>query len=623
MVKRVLASEELVPVGRYDCIVVDEAHRGYTLDRDMTEGEIELHDFRDYISAYRQVLDYFDAVRIGLTATPATHTVEIFGRPVFTYSYREAVIDGWLIDSQPPYNFNTQLSKNGIHFEKESSVDVVNVIGEVRQEILDDEMDFEVDAFNRKVLNDNFNHVICTHLAQEYLDPYNGEKTLIFCVSDIHADLVVEKMKEALAEEYPELPDNTVMKITGSIRDPRGAIREYKNEKFPNIAVTVDLLTTGIDVPSISNLVFLRRVRSRILYEQMKGRATRLCPEIDKDFFRIFDAVGLYKVLEKVDSMKPVVQDISLSFEQLLDDLNNEKSYQHSGDTYGEEKTQTHADNVKEQLIVKLQMLIRRSKKIENFPEAQEPLTLLETLTNEKLSCSFESLPQKFKALSPKEVGAFFSNNPNTLRFIDELREGLKLGATEMIISTHEDSFISVERGYGEDAKGGEIVAPEDYLESFNSFIKDNINKISALSVVVTRPRDLTRADLKSLQLELSKNYFSEKHLNTAWKNAKNEEIGATIIGFIRSSALGSPLVPYKERVERALKTIKTSKQWNSKQEKWLELLAKQLIQNIIIDDDALQSSPFKERGGRKNLERVFEDKLYEVLDDFSEYMWA
>ena len=623
MVKRVLASEELVPVGRYDCIVVDEAHRGYTLDRDMTEGEIELHDFRDYVSAYRQVLDYFDAIRIGLTATPATHTVEIFGRPVFTYSYREAVIDGWLIDSKPPYNFHTELSKNGIHFEKESAVDVVNVIGEVRQEILDDEMDFEVDTFNRKVLNDNFNEVICQKLVEDYLDPYSGEKTLIFCVSDIHADLVVEKMKEALAKEFPALPDNTVMKITGSIRDPRGAIREYKNEKFPNIAVTVDLLTTGVDVPTISNLVFLRRVRSRILYEQMKGRATRLCPDIDKDFFRIFDAVGLYKVLEKVDNMKPVVQDVSLSFEQLLDDLNNEKSYQHSGDTYGEEKTQTHAENVKEQLMVKLQMLIRRTKKIEKFPEAQEPLTLLNTLTKENLSCSFETLPQKFKEMNPKDVGAFFANNPNTLRFIDELREGLKLGATEMIISLHEDSFIGVERGYGEDAKGGEMVAPEDYLESFNTFIKENINKISALNVVVTRPRDLSRADLKMLQLELSKNYFSEKHLNTAWKNAKNEEIGATIIGFIRASALGSPLVSYKERVEGALKTIKASKPWNSKQEKWLELLAKQLIQNIIIDDEALQSSPFKERGGRKQLERIFEDRLDEVLDDFSDLMWA
>ena len=623
MVKRVLASEDVVPVGRYDCIIVDEAHRGYTLDREMTEGEIELHNFRDYVSAYRQVLDYFDAVRIGLTATPATHTVEIFGKPVYTYSYREAVIDGWLIDSKPPYNFNTVLSQSGIHFAKDTEVQVVNVIGETRSEILDDEMDFEVDAFNRRVLNDNFNRVICEELVQNYLDPYGEEKTLIFCVSDIHADLVVEKMKEALEKVAPDLPDNAVMKITGSIRDPRGAIREYKNEKFPNIAVTVDLLTTGIDVPAISNLVFLRRVRSRILYEQMKGRATRLCPEIDKDVFRIFDAVGLYKVLEKVDSMKPVVQNVSRSFAQLVDDLNDEKSYEHSGDTYGETSTKTHAQNVKEQLMVKLQMLIRRTKKIAKFPDAQEQLNLLDSMMKENLDCSFSDLPKKFKEMEAKEVGEFFTNNQTSLVFMENLRVSLGIGSSEMVISTHDDSLVSVERGYGEDSKGKEIVEPEDYLESFNSFIKDNLNKISALTVVVSRPRDLTRADLKALKLELSKNYFSENHLNTAWKKAKNEDIAATIIGYIRSAALGSPLVPYVERVEGALQKIKASQEWNRNQERWLERLAKQLRENIIIDDEALESSPFKEQGGRKQLERTFDDKLDKILDDFSAYMWA
>ena len=98
MVQRVLASDETIPIVRYDCIIVDEAHRGYTLDKEMTEGEMELRDFNEYISAYRQVLDYFDAVRIGLTATPATHTVDIFNTPVYTYSYREAVVDGWVSD---------------------------------------------------------------------------------------------------------------------------------------------------------------------------------------------------------------------------------------------------------------------------------------------------------------------------------------------------------------------------------------------------------------------------------------------------------------------------------------------------------------------------------------------
>jgi len=622
MVKRVLASDDMVPIGRYDCIIVDEAHRGYTLDKEMTEGEIELHDFNEYISAYRQVLDYFDATRIGLTATPAKHTVEIFGKPVYTYTYREAVIDGWLVDSEPPYNFDTQLSKNGIHFKKDEAVDVVNMLGETRTELLEDELDFEVEDFNRKVLNEDFNRVICETLARDYLDPMSGEKTLIFCVNDIHADIVVAQMKLALDKYHGDQADKTVMKITGAVRNPRGAILEYKNERLPNIAVTVDLLTTGIDVPPIVNLVFLRRVRSRILYEQMKGRATRLCPEIDKDVFRIFDAVGLYKVLEKVDTMKPIVQQVSTSFTQLIDDLNNEASYQLSGEAYGEAGDKTHAQNVHDQLIAKLQRIVRRTQKIEKFPEAKEPLELLDTLMQEKLSCNFSELPKKLKEMTPQEVGAFFKEHPQILDFMVDLREGLRINANDLLISTHEDELISVNRGFGKDEEGNEIEAPEDYLESFNQFIKENVNKIAALTAVVTRPRDLTREDLKSLRLMLSEHNFSETHLHAAWKEAKNEDIAATIIGYIRSSALGSPLIPFEQRVDNALTRIKASQKWSQNQQRWLDRLAKQLKKNIILDNEAFESSPFRESGGRERIENFFDGKLDTILDDFSTYMW-
>jgi type I restriction enzyme, R subunit len=622
MVKRVLASEDTIPIGQYDCIIVDEAHRGYTLDKEMTEGEMELRDFNEYVSTYRKVLDYFDAVRIGLTATPATHTVDIFGHPVYTYSYREAVIDGWLIDSEPPYSFDTQLSKNGIHFDKKDEVEVVNTIGEARKEILDDEMDFEIDSFNRKVLNEDFNRVICETLAEEHLDPMGDEKTIIFCVSDLHADLVVEQMKKALDKYHGNQPDNAVMKITGSVRDPRGAIREYKNEHLPNIAVTVDLLTTGIDVPEIVNIVFLRRVRSRILYEQMKGRATRLCPDINKDVFRIFDAVGLYKVLEKVDTMRPIVQKVSVPISQLIEDLNNEDSYRLSGEAFGESGSRTHAEEVHDQLIAKFQRFTRRTEKIEEFPDAKETLDLLNILTQEKLTCNFNELPQKLKEIGPKESGSFFKETPEILNYVIDLRDGLKINSTDIVISNHEDGLIATSRGYGIDDEGNEILAPEDYLESFNTFIKENINKISALKAVVTRPRDLTREDLKSLRLMLSENNFNEKNLHTAWKEVKNEDIAATIIGYIRSSSLGSSLIPYTQRVDSALQKIKSSQKWNKNQERWLDRLAKQLKADIILDDEAFTKSPFKEQGGRERIESFFDDKLDEVLDDFSTYMW-
>ena len=126
--KRVLYaadSSEAPPVDQYDLMVIDECHRGYLLDREMSDAELSFRGQDDYISKYRRVLEYFDAVKIGLTATPALHTTEIFGDPIFNYSYREAVIDGYLIDHEPPIRIETALARAGIKFEKDEQLDLL------------------------------------------------------------------------------------------------------------------------------------------------------------------------------------------------------------------------------------------------------------------------------------------------------------------------------------------------------------------------------------------------------------------------------------------------------------------------------------------------------------------
>ncbi|MGL4611064.1 MAG: type I restriction-modification system endonuclease, partial [Trueperaceae bacterium] len=353
MVHRVLYPGDDAPaptVDQYDCIIVDECHRGYLLDRELSETELGFRGFDDYISKYRRVLEYFDAVKIGLTATPALHTTQIFGAPIYTYSYREAVIDGYLIDHEPPIQIQTELSQNGMTWAKGAAVKVYDPKeSQIKLFNTPDELTLEVESFNRKVITESFNKVVCEYLAKE-LDPNGNEKTLIFCVNDTHADLVVKLLKEAFAEQYGSVDDDAVIKITGSADKPLQLIRRYKNERLPTVAVTVDLLTTGIDVPEICNLVFLRRVNSRILFDQMLGRATRLCDEIGKETFRVFDAVQIYEALQAITAMQPVVVNPKLSFSQLIAEL-------------------THVSQEDEKSLVRDQLLAKLQAKKRHFSE--------------------------------------------------------------------------------------------------------------------------------------------------------------------------------------------------------------------------------------------------------------
>jgi type I restriction enzyme, R subunit len=257
------------------------------------------------------------------------------------------VIEGHLIDHEPPIRIETALARAGIVFEKDEQFDLLNTrTGEIDLAHAPDEIRFEVDQFNKRVVTPEFNCVVAEELAK-HIDPTFG-KTLIFAATDAHGDIVVSAIKKAFADKYGEIDDAAVKKITGSVDKVQSLIRSYRNDTNPRIAVTVDLLTTGVDIPSITNLVFLRRVNSRILYEQMIGRATRQCPDIGKEVFRIFDAVDLYPHLQNLTDMKPVVVNPSITFEQLVKELV----------AAGQD---AHRESIREQLAVKLR---RRLKKL-------------------------------------------------------------------------------------------------------------------------------------------------------------------------------------------------------------------------------------------------------------------
>ena len=220
LVKRVLYTDDptqVPPVDQYDLMVVDECHHGYLLDREMSDAEVSFRNQDDYISKYRRVLEHFDAVKIGLTATPALHTVQIFGKPIYKYSYREAVIDGYLIDHEPPVQITTALSKGGIKFAKGEEIELIDPnTGTIDLATTPDEIRFAVDEFNKNVVTEAFNKVVAEELAK-YIDPNLPGKTLVFAVSDAHADIVVKQLKDAFKAAYGEIEDDAIRKITGSV----------------------------------------------------------------------------------------------------------------------------------------------------------------------------------------------------------------------------------------------------------------------------------------------------------------------------------------------------------------------------------------------------------------------
>lgn len=595
MIKRLFYNddkEEKPSVGQYDFIIVDEAHRGYAEDKELSEKEYHFYDQNDYVSQYRRVVDYFDATAIGMTATPALQTTDIFGKPVYSYSYQQAVLDNYLVDHDAPTIIKTKLSQEGIHFKKGAEIDLFDQSSEsIKSEKLPDNMNFEVKDFNKRVITESFNRVVCDYLAQNCLNPNDPElgKTLIFAATDSHADMVVRLLKESFKNAGNPVDDDAIEKITGSIRHPNNEIKLFRNEKNPNIAVTVDLLTTGVDVPEITNLVFLRRVQSRILYEQMLGRATRLCPEIHKSVFNIYDAVGIYDAMNKVTNMKPVVKNVSHDVHYFID-----------------QKHQFEVNDNFKQYQIDMTAAIDRKIKRMNDSKRKE----FERLTE------INSIDQWARDLPRLNNQEFLKEWKNF-----EQLDRLSTGSHKQYISNEPDEYLGIERGYGQGNSN-----PEDYIESFNKFIKENVNEIPALQIVATRPKDLTYDELKKIKLELEKKGFKENDLQTAWKSANQVQTTADIISFIRQAAVGSELVDHNVRIHNAMQKVYGMADWNMVQKSWLKKIENQLLSSTVLGpnaETAFSSNYFKRQGGYKQMRKIFSDNADQIIYVLNENLYV
>lgn len=604
MVKRLFYSDDDTKpaVSDFDLIIVDEAHRGYLLDKEMTDDETLYRDQFDYQSAYRSAIDYFDASKIALTATPALHTTQIFGQPVYTYTYREAVIDGWLVDHDAPHRLMTKLSSDGIKFTKGETLPIYDPdTGEITNSgELEDEVTFNVDQFNRQVITEDFNLTVLEEIAQD-LDPTAPEvygKTLIYAVDDAHADMIVNLLKGIYTDSGVDT--DAIMKITGSVaggnkKKIKEAIKRFKNEKFPSIVVTVDLLTTGIDVPELSSLVFLRRVRSRILFEQMLGRATRLCPEIGKDKFDIYDPVGVYDALEQVNTMKPLVANPNTSFADLIEGI--DFATEHPSSDSGSLAT------VVTQITAKLQ---RRTHRVKG--QAAEHTT---DLAGGK---GLKEVVETLNSLTPEDAAEWVKEHSELFAFLDNNTFG---GNRPLVISNKPDELITHTRDYG-DAK-----RPQDYLEEFTKYLVNNQNEIAALTIICTKPSDLTREQLKSLKLMLDRAGFTQQKLSNAVSELTNTEITADIISLVRRYAIGSPLLTHSRRIDLAMSKIQIEYEPNRIEQTWLGRIRDYLANEELITKDTFDEDVrFRSQGGFTRIDKAFRGRLSSVIEDINTYMY-
>ncbi len=308
------AAELDIPIHAFDVIIADECHRGYTARE---------------TAVWRNVLNYFDAVKIGLTATPAAHTLSLFNEVVYRYTTEKAIQDGFLVDYEA-VKIKSKIRLKGVFLKPGEEVGVVDTeTGEEVYDQLEDEREFSTEEVEQKVTAPESNrkiiHEVALHAYRHQEETGRFPKILIFAVNDLPHTSHCDQLVRICREEFGQ-GDAFVQKITGSpsVDRPLQKIREFRNRPYPKVVVTVDMLTTGVDIPPLEFVVFFRPVKSRTLWVQMLGRATRRCPDINKTHFTIFDCFDgtLIEYFKNVTDFKielPSKDPISL--EQVIENI--------------------------------------------------------------------------------------------------------------------------------------------------------------------------------------------------------------------------------------------------------------------------------------------------------------
>ncbi|QEG32753.1 type I restriction endonuclease subunit R [Bythopirellula goksoeyrii] len=582
------AEQLKIPIHAFDLIIADECHRGYTT------GEV---------SVWRDTLNHFDATRIGLTATPAAHTKAYFKNIVFRYPYEDAVRDGYLVD----YNavkVRSDVRMNGIFLNEGEEVDIVDPdSGAETRDSLEDERQFESTEVERKVTSPDSNRKIAEEL-KKYADEHEQAtgrfpKTLIFAANDIphmsHADQLVEICREVFGRG-----DAFVRKITGRVDRPLQQIREFRNRQKPGIVVTVDLLTTGVDIPDLEFIVFLRPVKSRILFEQMMGRGTRKGEHHpDKSHFLVFDCFDgtLLEYFRNATGITAEPPDMpARTIRQIIDDIwsNRDREYN-------------------------IRCLVKRLQRIEKNMDAsaREQFAAFGIADGDvgKYACALprklkEDFVETMKLLRKSDFQDLLENYPRQKKLFIRAPEHEDIVTSEYLIR---------------DGKGNEY-KPADYLAAFQKFVDENTEKVAAIGILLDRPRDWNTAALTELKDKLSTapERFTLENLQRAHEMHYHKAL-VEIISMVKHAAdEAQPLLTAEERIDRAFAKLTAKKTFTDQQQQWLDRIHDHLVTSLTIDqEDFLLMPVFEQSGGWVQANRVFEGKLDDLLLELNEAIAA
>jgi type I restriction enzyme R subunit len=629
-----VAYNPAIPIEMFDFVVTDECHRSiYNL--------------------WRQVLEYFDAFLIGLTATPSKQTIGFFNQNLVTeYNHERAVADGVNVGYEV-YRIKTQVTENGGKVEKGFYVDKRNKLDRSRRwEQLDEDLTYTAPELDRSVVvPSQIRTVLQTFKDALFTDLFPGRtlvpKTLIFAKDDSHAEDIVHICREVFGKG-----NDFAKKITYKTYNPETKryeksetlIQEFRTSPQLRIAVTVDMIATGTDIKPLECLLFLRDVRSRVYFEQMKGRGTRVLTPTDlqavsgadaraKTHFVIVDAVGVCES-DKTDS-RPLEKQPTVKFDKLLLGVALGKRDEDTLTTLAGRlaRLDRELDSAQRQQVTEIAGGKTIAQMSAALLRAIDPNAIAERATGMPGTSPAEVAPEKFEAAKKAlvlEACAPF-DQPALRDTLVKLKQ-----QNEQTIDTVTADVVTHQ---GFDAAAKEKAA--NLLKSFRDYIEQHQAEITALQILYSRPfkQRLTEKMLKELEKKLRDNHaaWTEDRLWDAFavtapgKVKGRSQAGrfADLVALVRFTLEQQPmLAPFADSVQERfnewlMDKAKVGITFAPEQLAWLNLIREHIATAISIEREDLELSPFNQLGGLGKAHQLFGEQLPSLLDELNTVLAA